>query len=180
MGFVTDLLASVVTRETPREIHALSVPDTGEGYFPDGRVANNSLWLSPVTGSGPFDIPEDIPFQSGAYPYRDDGPQWSWEQGEGKAPGFEWPHWTIREQFSFESSTNMSGIMEDGTAELPADSNANPLLGKAERQGWAMLGPAISGEYFGQEVHGRMWYPEPIPIQVAPNVPLTAIAEVEE
>lgn len=150
----------------------------GDAYFPDGRVANNSMQLSPVTGAGPFDIPEEIPFQSGAYPYRDDGPQWSWTQGDGRSPGFQWPNWTIREQFSYESATNMSGIMEDGTAELPADSNANPLLGKAERQGWAMLGPAIAGEYYGQEVHGRMWWPEPIPIEVAPTVPLTAIASV--
>lgn len=178
MGFVADLYNQIVTRESPKAIHELSNPPTEGGYFPDSRVANNSLYLNPVTGAGPFDIPEDIPFQSGAYPYRDDGPQWSWDQGQGKAPGFEWPHWTIREQFSHESTTNMSGIMEENSAGLPLDSNGNPLVGKDEVQGWAMLGPAISGENYEQE---NLWmvFPDPIPIAESYNVPLTAIAEVE-
>lgn len=151
-------------------------PQAGNGYFPDGRVANNSLWLSPVSGAR---VPEDIPFQTGAYPERDDGPQYSWDQGMGRSPGQDWPHGEIREQFSFESTQNMSGIMEDGTANLPADSNANPLLGKAERAGWAMLGPAIAGEYYAQEVHQHMWWPEPVPIAVPESAPLTALAEVQ-
>jgi hypothetical protein len=158
------------------KVEQFSNPPTGEGYFPNGRVANESMQYSPVSG---YRVPEDIPFQTGAYPERDDGPQYSWDQGLGRSPGQDWPHRSIREQFSFESSTNMSGPLEDGTADLPADSNANPLLGKAERAGWAMLGPALAGEYFGQEVHDRMWYPEPIAIAVPDSAPLSALAEVE-
>lgn len=154
-------------------------PAPVEGYYPDGRVANNSLYLSPVTDSGPYGQPLQIPFQTGAYPARDDGPQYSWDQGLGRSPGQQWPHRAIRQQFSYESATNQSGIMEDGTAELPADSNANPLLGKAERAGWAMLGPALAGEYYAQEVHQHYWIPEPISIEVPDSYPLTALARVE-
>jgi hypothetical protein len=154
-------------------------PLAGDGYFPNGRVAQNSLWYSPVTGSDMYGVPEDHLFQTGAYPERDDGPQYSMEQGMGRAPGQDWPHMPIREQFSFESTQNMSGLMEDTTADLPADSNANPLLGKAERAGWAMLGPALAGQYYAQEVHEHQWWPEPIPISVPDTAPLTALASVE-
>lgn len=154
-------------------------PTEGEGYFPNGRVAQNSMQYSPVTGSAPYGEPVQLLFQTGAYPARDDGPQYSWDQGMGRSPGQQWPHRAIREQFSYESGTNMSGIMEDGTADLPSDSNANPLLGKAERAGWAMLGPALAGEYYAQEVHQHQWYPEPITITVPENETLTALATVE-
>jgi hypothetical protein len=155
-------------------------PPTGEGYFPDGRVAQNSMQLNPVSSSDHYGVPEDHLFQTGAYPARDDGPQYSWDQGLGRSPGQQWPHKSIREQFSYESIMNMSGIMEDGTADLPADSNANPLLGKAERAGWAMLGPDLSGQYFAQEVHQHQWFPEPITIPVPETAPLTALGEVPE
>lgn len=165
----------MLAKRTP--IEQFSAP-VGEDYFPDGRVANNSCWLSPVTGSDMYGEPVEVTFQTGAYPPRDDGPQHSWDQGLGRAPGQQWPHMPIREQFSFESSTNMSGIMEDSTAELPSDSNANPLLGKSERAGWAMLGPALAGEYYAQGVHEHEWIPEPISIELPPTYPLTALGEV--
>lgn len=161
------------------KVSEFSDPAPENGYFPNGGVANNSLWYSPVTESGPYGQPLQIPFQTGAYPARNDGPQYSWDQGLGRSPGQQWPHRAIRQQFSFESTTNMSGIMEDGTAELPADSNANPLLGKAERAGWAMLGPALAGEYYAQEVHEHFWIPEPVTIPVPDTFPLTALAHVE-
>jgi hypothetical protein len=160
-------------------VEVYSDPEPAEGYFPNGRVAQESMYLSPVTGSGPYGEPVQLLFQTGAYPVRDDGPQYSYDQGLGRSPGQQWPHRAIREQFSYESSTNMSGIMEDATAMLPADSNANPLLGKAERAGWAMLGAPIAGQYYAQEVHEHHWWPEPIPIMVADSAPLTALAEVE-
>lgn len=153
-------------------------PAPAEGYFPDGRVANESLWLSPVSGADMYGVPVDVAFQTGAYPEIDDGRQDSWDQGLGRSPGQQWPHMPIREQFSFESTTNMSGIMEDGTADLPADSDANPTLGKAERQGWAMLGPALSGQFYQQDIAEHYWWDEPIVTEVAPSQPLQAISEV--
>lgn len=167
------LLSGIFGRD---KVEQFSDPPTGDGYFPDGRVANESLQLSPVSGHR---VPVKLLFQTGAYPARDDGPQHSWDQGMGRSPGQDWPHRSIREQFSFESTTNMSGIMEDGTADLPSDSNANPLLGKAERQGWAMMGPALAGEYYAQGVHQHQWWPEPVPIATPPSAPLTALAEIE-
>lgn len=162
------------------DVAHFSAPETADGYFPDGRVANNSAQLSPVTGSDMPGVPNVQQFQTGAYPARDDGPQYSWDQGLGRSPGQQWPHMPHREQYSFDKEQVLGfGSMEDGTADLPADSNANPLLGKAERQGWTPLGPAIAGQYYGQEVNQHQWYPEPVPIMEHPAVPLSGIAEVQ-
>lgn len=152
--------------------------DPAAGYFPDTRVANDSLWLNPVTGSDMYGEPVEVAFQTGAYPARDDGPQWSWDQGMGRSPGQQWPHMPIREQFNYDSAIMQGDIMEEDTANLPVDANDNPTVGKSERQGWAMLGPAISGEYYEQE-NTQQYILDPIAIGEAGTMPWTAAAEVD-
>lgn len=152
--------------------------DPAAGYFPDGRVASDRLALSPVTMPEMYGTPSAILFQTGAYPERDDGPQYSWDQGDGRSPGQRWPHMPHREQYNFESPILGAGIMEGSTADLPADSNANPLLGKAERAGWTPLGPALAGQYYGQWVNQHQGWVEPVTIDNAPTIPLTDVAAV--
>jgi hypothetical protein len=153
-----------------------------DGYFPNGLQPQNDqlpISYSPVTGPEMHGPDNQQLFQTGAYPARDDGPQYSWDQGLGRSPGQTWPHMPHREQYAFDKEQAVGfGTMEDGSADLPADSNANPLLGKAERAGWAMMGPAIAGEYYAQEVHQHQWYPEPISVENAPAIPLVGVAEV--
>ena len=149
------------------------------GYFPNTRVANDSLWLNPVSGADMYGAPVEVPFQTGAYPERDDGPQWSYDQGMGRSPGQQWPHMPIREQYNFDRFNLAGDVMEDSTANLPADSNGNPLLGKSERQGWAMLGPGLAGEYYEQDNSQHMYVLDPIAIGIPGTMPWTAAAEVD-
>lgn len=151
---------------SPSEIAAFSDPDGEPYYHPNGRVANNSLWLNPVTGADMYGAPVEVEFQTGAYPPRDDGPQHSWDQGLGRSPGQQWPHMPIRQQFAFESSTNMSGIMED--------TGALREVHASERDGWALGGPAALGEmHYEQDPGEHQWIPDPISIENVPAIPMT-------
>lgn len=148
-------------------------------FFPDGRVRSNGLALSPVTGADMYGLPNVQLFQTGAYPETDDGRQYSMEQGIGRSPGQTWPHMPHREQYNFESLCNMTGIMEQGTADLPAESGANPLIPRFERAGWVLPGPAGGvSYYYGQYVSEHEVKPDPISTEMPSTVPYTAIAEV--
>lgn len=135
---------------------------------------------SPVTGPDMYGMPNVQLFQTGAYPARDDGPQWSYEQGIGRAPGQQWPHMPHREQYSFDKAGIAGvGIMEDGSADLPVDSNANPIVGKAERAGWVLPGPAGGiAYYYGQYVSQHEPKVDPTSLESPYSTPYTTLTEV--
>jgi hypothetical protein len=162
-------------------------PFTGEGNSDDGVFWPNgdprpdyAIAYSPVTGSDMRGLPNIQLFQTGAYPERDDGPQWSMEQGIGRAPGQQWPRQVHREQYSFDKQQVQGfGIMEDGTADLPVESNANPIVGRQERTGWVLPGPAGGiSYYYGQYVDQHDPKVDPISTEVPGTMPYTALTEV--
>lgn len=168
----------------------LGAPDASE--FVDGGEPESFTWLdrrarpdygiaySPVTGPDMVGMPNVQLFQTGAYPDRDDGPQWSMEQGIGRAPGQQWPRQVHREQYSFDKQQIQGfGIMEDGTADLPEDSNANPIVGKTERTGWILPGPAGGiAYYYGQDVSQHEPKVDPTSTEVPYATPYTTLSEV--
>jgi hypothetical protein len=157
-------------------------PNSPDGIFwPDGGARPDyAIALSPVTGADMVGLPNVQLFQTGSYPERDDGPQWSMEQGIGRAPGQQWPRQVHREQYSFDKMQAQGfGIMEDGTADLPVESNANPIVGKPERAGWILPGPAGGiAYYYGQTVSQHEVKPDPISLETPGSVPYTALTEV--
>jgi hypothetical protein len=162
-------------------------PFTGEAnsddgvFWPQGNPRPDyAIAYSPVTGADMRGLPNIQLFQTGAYPERDDGPQWSIEQGIGRSPGQQWPHQVHREQYSFDKQQVQGfGIMEDGTADLPVESNANPIVGRPERAGWVLPGPAGGiSYYYGQYVDQHEVKVDPISTEVPGTVPYTALTEV--
>lgn len=148
-------------------------------YFPDGRVRTQTLALSMVTGADMYGEPNIQLFQTGAYPETDDGRQYSMDQGIGRSPGQQWPHMPHREQYNYDNNVVGVGIMEDSTADLPVESNANPIVGKFERAGWVLPGPAGGvSYYYGQYVSQHEPKVDPISIGAPDSTPYTAIAEV--
>lgn len=157
-------------------------PNSDDGvFFPDGSARPDyAIAYSPVTGADMRGLPNIQLFQTGAYPERDDGPQWSYEQGIGRAPGQQWPRQVHREQYSFDKQQVQGfGIMEDGTANLPVESNANPIVGKAERAGWILPGPqgGIS-YYYGQYVTQHEPKVDPVSTEIPYSAPYTSLTEV--
>jgi hypothetical protein len=147
----------------------------------DGRVRGDyAIAYSPVTGPEMHGPDSAILFQTGAYPETDDGRQYSMEQGMGRSPGQQWPHMPHREQYSFDKAGVPGvGIMEDGTAELPVESNANPVVGKYERAGWVLPGPATGiAYYYGQYVSQHEPQVDPVSTGMPSTVPYTSLAEV--
>lgn len=147
----------------------------------DGRPnPDYPIAYSPVTGPGMHGPDSAILFQTGAYPETDDGRQWSMEQGVGRSPGQQWPHMPHREQYSFDKEqAHGFGISEDNTANLPVESNANPIVGRAERAGWVLPGPAGGiTYYYGQTVAQHQVPVDPISVQAPSTVPYSALAEV--
>lgn len=148
-------------------------------FFPDGRVRTNALALSPVTGPDMYGLPNIQLFQTGAYPETDDGRQYSMEQGIGRSPGQTWPHMPHREQYNFDNQIVGVGIMENSTADLPAESGANPLVPREERAGWVLPGPAGGiAYYYGQYVSQHEPKVDPISLEVPATTPYTALTEV--
>jgi len=137
-------------------------------YFPDSAVAAKELMLSPVTQPEPMHGPDnDQLFQTGAYPERDDGPQWSREQGIGRSPGQQWPHMPHVEQYNFVTSSEIS--WQDGS-----------IAGHAGvRTGWALAGPGGQPRYYyGQYPDQHVPTNDPISVEVPGTVPYQSLAQV--
>lgn len=155
-------------------------PDQPWSFLNQNARPDYAIAYSPVTGPDMRGLPNVQLFQTGAYPETDDGRQYSMEQGIGRAPGQQWPRQVHREQYSFDKQQIQGfGIMEDGTADLPVESNANPIVGKAERAGWVLPGPSTGiSYYYGQYVSQHEPKVDPISLEAPSTVPYTALTEV--
>jgi hypothetical protein len=155
-------------------------PDQPWSFLNEKARPDFALALSPVTGPEMYGLPNIQLFQTGAYPETDDGRQYSMEQGIGRSPGQQWPHMPHREQYSFDKMQHLGyGIMEDGTMDLPLESNANPIVGKEERAGWVLPGPQTGiSYYYGQYVSQHEPKVDPISTEVPGTTPYTTLTEV--